>query len=72
MKLPLELFWAEMLSREAERVVAAWQTLAADEQQAVWNHLERMVTEPDWSEPQRLSAQAALAALHDAGCSPAQ
>ncbi|MBN1965408.1 MAG: hypothetical protein JW910_12235 [Anaerolineae bacterium] len=67
MKWPLEIFWAEVLSRDPVRVVAGWETLDGDEQDAVWAHLARMATEPDWTDGQRQSAQAALIALQDSG-----
>lgn len=62
----IEDFWAAILSREPEQIREAYASLPnADEQQAVLAHLTRMVTEPDWAEPQRISAQAALDALQD-------
>jgi hypothetical protein len=57
----LETFWSNMLSGDPELIRAAWQALDNEEQAAVYAHLERMATEKEeWSEPQRLSAQAAL------------
>jgi hypothetical protein len=61
----LEVFWSNILSRDAERIRAAWEKLADDEKTTVYNHLTRMITEDDWTEPQRISAQAALDALKD-------
>jgi len=59
-----ELFWAEILSREPERIQAAYLSLPnVDERAAVYQHLQRMATEEGWQEPQRLSALAGLAAL---------
>ncbi len=55
--------WADILSREATLVLEAWETLTAEEQQAVRAHLERMATEEGWTQPQRLSALAALRIL---------
>jgi len=48
----------------------AWQELVREEQVAVYIHLQVMATEEGWSEPQRISAQAALHALHEAGQAP--
>ncbi|NJL92677.1 MAG: hypothetical protein HC915_02570 [Anaerolineae bacterium] len=62
----IELFWAELLSRAAPRIRAAFATLAADERESVLLHLQRMATEAGWAEPQRASAEAALAALTSA------
>lgn len=60
----IELFWAEILSRDTEKIQAAFERLGdEDEKQAILNHLTRMATEEDWSEPQRLSAQYALDVL---------
>lgn len=67
MKLPLEVFWAELLSRDSRRVIFAWKTLSKEEQHAVWEHLHRMATEEGWLEPQRVSARAALSGLREYG-----
>jgi len=61
----LELLWNGLLSRKREQILAAWQTLTTEEQRAVVAHLQRMVTEVGWTEPQRISAQAALDVLED-------
>jgi len=59
-------FWRMILSREPELILHAYNSLPnEDEKQSVHDHLISMVTEPDWSEPQRVSAQAALEALQD-------
>lgn len=63
MALPLDVLWAEILSREPSRVVAAWRSLDAEERHAVVTHLARMTNEAGWAEPQRISAQAALDAI---------
>lgn len=61
----VERLWAGLLSRDADQVRATWDTLNTEEQQAVHAHLIRMATEAGWTEPQRISAQAALDALSD-------
>ena len=64
--MELDLFteiWDELLSREAERVLAAYGGLPAEEQAAVVAHLRRMTTEAGWHPEQVHSAQAALKAL---------
>ncbi len=61
----LEEFWADLLSREPEKVLAAWKSLNGDEEAAVYIHLMQMASEENWSEPQRLSAGAALEVLQD-------
>jgi hypothetical protein len=61
----LETFWGNLLSGDPEVIRAAWEHLDGEERAAVYAHLESMATEEGWSEPQRLSAQAALAALQD-------
>lgn len=58
-----EFLWATILSRDAEQVRAAWDTLDTREQETVYAHLERMAHEPGWTEPQRVSAEAALEVL---------
>ena len=60
---PLEILWDNLLSREPEKVLAAFAGLTLDEQQHVRRHLERMASEPGWHPAQRASALAALAAL---------
>ena len=64
---PPEDFWADLLSREAQRITAAWSSISAEEQTAVALHLNRMVSEAGWAEVQQASASAALQALHAAG-----
>jgi hypothetical protein len=59
------VFWSQMLSRDSEKIRAVWDRLDESEQVAVHAHLTRMVTEDDWTDPQRISAQAALDALRD-------
>lgn len=63
MEWAIEDLWAELLSREASRVIAAWKTLGPEEQMAVKAHLTRMAVEDGWLEVQRDSALAALEAL---------
>ena len=59
----LEALWDELLSRQPERVQAAYTTLEASEQEAVYAHLQRMADEPGWQPEQRASARAALQVL---------
>lgn len=59
----LEKLWSDLLSGDAMRVRAAWQTLTTSERRAVRTHLRRMASEDGWTELQRGAAQAALAAL---------
>lgn len=68
MKLTLEEFWAELLSRESRRTIEAWLTLTTEEERvAVWAHLQRMSVEEGWTEGQQASARAALKILRDHG-----
>jgi HPt (histidine-containing phosphotransfer) domain-containing protein len=60
----LEAFWSDLLSEEPTRVAAAWSSLqAADERQAVRDHLHKMATEAGWADVQRQAARAALAVI---------
>jgi hypothetical protein len=59
------VFWSQMLSRDSEKIRAVWDSLDESEQAAVHAHLTRMISEDDWTDPQRISAQAALEALRD-------
>ncbi len=61
----LEALWDDLLSRQPERVKAAFDGLEATDREAVLAHLKRMVSEPDWQPEQRASAQAALQVLQD-------
>jgi hypothetical protein len=63
----LEEFWADMLSEEPIRIVAAWVTLDEEAKAAIWLHLERMTTEEGWAEAQRAAAQAALDTIEQEG-----
>lgn len=56
----LELFWADLLSEEADRVVAAWITLDEGEQSSILVHLRRMTSEDGYAESQVAAAQTAL------------
>ena len=67
MELSLEEFWVEILCRQPQRILGAWETLEVEEQRAVWEHLGRMVTEEGWAEQQRLAARTALRALREHG-----
>jgi hypothetical protein len=59
----LETIWEDLLSRQPEKIRAAYEGLEPDEQQAIFVHLQRMASEADWQPEQRNSAQAALLAL---------
>lgn len=63
----LEDFWMNLLSRQPAQVLAAWHDLADEEKLVVGEHLKRMVTEPDWAEPQMISAQMAIDVLKENG-----
>jgi len=63
----IEALWAELLSEEPRRTVAAFRTLNTEEREAVHQHLHKMATEAGWQPVQRDAAIAALAALHAAG-----
>ena len=64
-----EHVWANILSRDPAIIRAAWNDLNADEQSSVYAHLQRMATEEGWSDPQRMSAQAALDTLENSASS---
>ena len=64
---PIEEFWSEILSREPDRIRAAYEALSAKEKKAVLDHLTRMVTEDGWHPEQFVSASQALDALEKEG-----
>ena len=62
--LDLDNLWDALLSRDKEQVQAAFYALDDERKNAVYRHLQRMVSEPGWHAEQRLSAQTALNALN--------
>lgn len=63
----VEAFWDAILSREPQRILAAFHPLPQAEQKQVLSHLKRMTVEDGWHEQQRISAQTALDILHSFG-----
>jgi hypothetical protein len=63
--LGIEDLWDALLSRQRDQVKLAFNSLDEGRKEAVFAHLQRMASEPDWHLEQRLSAQAALNALKD-------
>ena len=61
----LEALWNDLLSRKAELVRKAFNSLDAENQRTVIEHLQRMVKESGWQPEQRTSARAALRALEN-------
>jgi hypothetical protein len=61
--LNIENLWDALLSRQAEKVRAAFRSLDDEQQRAAYAHLQRMAREPGWHLEQRLSAQVALEIL---------
>ena len=62
---PIEVFWGEILSGQAERVQAAFNSLPEEEKIAILNHLKRMTAEPSWHPEQVESASSALEILKE-------
>jgi hypothetical protein len=62
---PIETLWEEILSRQSERIQAAFATLSAEEKVAVLDHLNRMASEPGWHPEQIASASKALKTLNN-------
>jgi hypothetical protein len=63
----LEKAWGEILSRRPARIKRMFASLDTTSQQEVIQHLQRMITENGWQEPQVISARAALDALGSIG-----
>jgi len=61
----IEALWEGLLSRQEELIHQAFNRLDPQEQRAVLDHLNRMVSEPGWHPEQVASARAALDALKD-------
>jgi hypothetical protein len=62
-----EDLWEDILSRQPDRIQAAFAGLDRSEQANVLAHLQRMSTEEGWHPEQRQSALAAVSALADEG-----
>lgn len=56
----LERLWADLLSEDAARVVAALLKLPTEEREAALAHLHAMGHDPGWTEGQGRRARAAL------------
>jgi hypothetical protein len=56
----IENFWAEILSRQPERIQSAFSSLSIEEKAAVLKHLTCMTCEPGWHPEQIDSATKAL------------
>jgi hypothetical protein len=61
----LENIWDALLSRDAEQVRSAYNSLGPTERDQVLAHLLKMTSEEGWHPQQRESARAALAAIQD-------
>lgn len=62
-----EIFWENLLSREPEKIKAAWHMLPAEYRKDIRDHLVSMVTELDWHPEQVKSAEAALNVIDTLG-----
>ena len=61
----LDEFWGDLLSEEPLRIMAAWSTLDANEQAAIFDHLSHMAADDGWADVQKVAAQAALYAIQN-------
>jgi hypothetical protein len=59
----LETLWDALLSRQANLILMAFNTLDKEGKEAVINHLRRMSTEMGWHPEQATSAKSALDVL---------
>ena len=59
----LEKTWGDLLSRDAEKILAAFRSLDTNSREEVLTHLRRMSSEPGWHPEQVISAAAALAMI---------
>jgi NADH:ubiquinone oxidoreductase subunit E len=60
---PLEILWSQILSREEQQIMKAFQQLDSFNKKKVLEHLKIMVEEEGWQPEQQRSAQAALHVL---------
>jgi hypothetical protein len=61
---PLEKMWGDLLSREPERVVMAFEKLDPESRINVVKHLQAMISEKSWHIEQKKSARIALKTIH--------
>lgn len=61
---PLEKMWGELLSREQDLVILAFQKLDQENRSNVVKHLKTMVNENGWHREQKKSARFALRVIH--------
>ena len=59
----LETLWDALLSRQANLILQAFNSLDKEGKEAVMNHLKRMSTEMGWHPEQAASAKSALDVL---------
>lgn len=67
-----EVLWGYLLSQVPDQIRKGWTMLTVVEKEAVYAHLQRMVSEEGWHEAQRKSAQAALDVLSEERKGPDQ
>jgi hypothetical protein len=60
---PLEKIWDDLLSRDRDRVLAAFEKLDPKSRKNIIVHLKGMVSEKGWHKEQKLSAEFALSIL---------
>ena len=63
----LEKQWNALLSRDPRTIRKAFGQLDKQSQEAVLEHLQKMINEPGWHHEQVASARAALKALSQKG-----
>lgn len=61
---PLEKMWGDLLSREPDHVVMAFEKLDPENRINVVMHLKAMVSEKGWHSEQKKSARIALKTIH--------
>jgi hypothetical protein len=60
----IEKLWENILSREANLIKSAYDSLADEEKQQVVDHLKIMISESGWQKEQQISAAAALEVIN--------
>jgi len=59
----VEELWDNLLSRDTQLIIAAFNQLTKSEQELVLDHLHKMTKEEGWLSAQKTSAQAALSSI---------
>ena len=61
----IETFWDKLLSREKNAIIEAYNSLSQKEQVKIVNHLEYIISSPDYLDQQKESASVAMQTIKE-------